>query len=216
MATKAQTKMNADELTQAIATDIQTGQLPPGTWLKQVDLQNRYDCNRLDVRRALDNLVLKRFVQHEPHRGYYVFRLAEPRASEQRKVRIILKSAAAETVALRAQELDIAALTELAEAFAERLRHGTLLEQYEANNAFHKRLYGLCGNHELKSLILEYRSRGPAAPLTQWKSFARLEKSAQEHFDMIAAIRDQDAPRLKRIIVQHIQQSLTQTADAAE
>lgn len=207
MATKAQTKMNADELTQAIATDIQTGQLPPGTWLKQVDLQNRYDCNRLDVRRALDNLVMKRFVQHEPHRGYYVYRLAEPRASEQRKVRIILESAAAETVAVRAQESDIAALTELAETFAERLRHGTLLEQYEANIAFHKRLYGLCGNHELEALILEYRSRGPAAPLTQWKSFARLEKSAQEHFEMVDAIRRRDPAALKEVITRHINQS---------
>lgn len=207
MATKAQTKMNADELTQAIATDIQTGQLPPGTWLKQVDLQNRYDCNRLDVRRALDNLVMKRFVQHEPHRGYYVFRLAEPRASEQRKVRIILETAAAETVAVRAQETDITALTELAEAFAERLRHGTLLEQYEANNAFHKRLYGLCGNHELESLILEYRGRGPAAPLTQWKSFARQEKSAQEHLEMIEAIRRRDPAALKEVITRHINQS---------
>jgi len=207
MAARKKTKPSIDEISQAIARDIQTGRLPAGTWLKQIDLQERYGCKRLDVRRALDNLVLKRFVQHEPHRGYYVFRLKEPDISENRQVRVILESAAAEGVIAHATAEDIAALTDLAEAFATKVREGSLLEQFEANNAFHKALYGICGNGELLSLILEYRGRGPAAPLTQWKSFARLEQSAQEHFDMIRAIEARDVKALRRVTKRHIYQT---------
>ncbi|MGE4529463.1 MAG: GntR family transcriptional regulator [Rhodospirillaceae bacterium] len=207
MATRAQDRTKADDVTQAIATDIQTGLLPPGTWLKQIDLQERYGCTRLDVRRALDNLVLKRFVQHEQHRGYYVFRLEEPRVRENKQIRLILESAAAEGVASRAAADDIARLEKRAAAFADAVRNGTLLSQFETNNAFHREFYGLCGNSELATLIGEFRSRGPAAPLTQWKSFARLEKSAAEHFEMIEAIKRRDISALKACIERHLKQS---------
>ncbi|MEF2070698.1 GntR family transcriptional regulator [Consotaella aegiceratis] len=197
----------SDEVTQAIALDIQTGQLPPGTWLKQVDLQERYGCSRLEVRRALDNLVIKRFVQREPHRGYYVFRLEEPRVTENREIRLILESAAAEGVTARAGTEDIERLEAAAAAFADAVKHGTVLTQFEANMAFHGAMYALCGNAELANLIAEYRSRGPAAPLTQWKSFARLQKSSDEHFEMIEAVRRRDVAGLKDCIEKHLRQT---------
>ena len=196
----------SDVVTQLIARDIQTGLLPPGTWLKQIDLEKCYGCSRLEIRRALDNLVIKRFVQREPHRGYYVFRLEEPKISENREIRVILERAAAKGIALQSRDGDIAHLEKLAAAFADAVRHGTLLSQFDANIAFHGKMYGLCGNSELAALIGEYRSRGPAAPLTQWKSFARLEKSAQEHFEMIEAIKARDEARLGDCIERHVRQ----------
>ena len=37
-----------------LARDVQAGLLPPGTWLKQIDLETRYGHGRSDIRRALD------------------------------------------------------------------------------------------------------------------------------------------------------------------
>ena len=37
-------------LVDRIAHDIQAGVYGPGAWLKQIDLQERYDAKRLDVR----------------------------------------------------------------------------------------------------------------------------------------------------------------------
>ena len=53
-------------LVDRIAHDIQAGVFGPGAWLKQIDLQERYDAKRLDVRRALDQLAAKRLIAHIP------------------------------------------------------------------------------------------------------------------------------------------------------
>ena len=59
---------------------------------------------------------------------------------------------------------------------------------------------------ELTGLILEFRGRGPSAPLDQWKTRARIEQSSQEHFQMIDALAARDLPRLKALIRAHILQ----------
>jgi DNA-binding GntR family transcriptional regulator len=69
-------------------------------------------------------------------------------------------------------------LRTLAAKFEELILTGTLLEQYEANVAFHMRLLKLCPNQELVNLAQELRGRGPSAPATQWKTRARIEQSA--------------------------------------
>ena len=76
----------------------------------------------------------------------------------------------------------VAELRALAQRFSDLVHDGTLLEQYEANIAFHVSMARLCANRELTGLILEFRGRGPSAPLEQWKTRARIEKSAEEHF----------------------------------
>ena len=56
-------------LVDRIAHDIQSGVYGAGAWLKQIDLQERYDCTRLEVRRALDQLTAKRLIAHIPNRA---------------------------------------------------------------------------------------------------------------------------------------------------
>jgi DNA-binding GntR family transcriptional regulator len=106
-----------------------------------------------------------------------------------------------------AKPADLSELRALAERFAELVLTGTVLEQYEANIAFHVRLLKLCSNRELINMVLELRSRGPSAPATQWKTRARIEQSGREHFLMIDALKARDAAELRRIITAHIRQS---------
>ena len=53
-------------LVDRIAHDIQSGIFGPGAWLKQIDLQERYDAKRLDVRRALDQLACLLYTSPSP------------------------------------------------------------------------------------------------------------------------------------------------------
>ena len=48
-----------DTIAEAITEDIKSGHFGNGTWLKQVDLEARYQCTRGDVRRALEKLAVK-------------------------------------------------------------------------------------------------------------------------------------------------------------
>jgi DNA-binding GntR family transcriptional regulator len=94
----------------------------------------------------------------------------------------------------------------LARTFDDHVLHGTILDQYEANLAFHHELLGHCSNPELLNLVTELRSRTSSALAGQWSTRARVEQSALEHHAMVEALAARDAQRLKEIIALHIRQ----------
>lgn len=193
----------------AMAQDIQSGLLPAGSWLKQIDLERRYGCSRNEIRRALDKLTTRRLVQHIPERGYYVCMPDDRRKQELREIRAILESAMVDFLMEAATPEAVAELRRLAQRFAEASVSGTHLERYETNREFHVYLTGLCRNHELAALIIDLRGHLPATPLVQWHNKARIEQSSAEHFAMVEALEARDAPGLKALLSAHIRQPET-------
>lgn len=193
-------------LADRLARDIQSGVFGTGAWLKQIDLQERYDAKRLDVRRALDHLTQRRVIQHVPNRGYHVHAADDEHQDHIRDIRVLLEVGAAADLMPNVTDAKVARMRALAERFASLLLHGTLLEQYEVNLEFHATLYDMCSNRELVALIHDMRGRGVAAPATQWTTRARIEKSVGEHFEIVAALEARDVARLQRIIGEHVRQ----------
>ncbi|TCU41296.1 GntR family transcriptional regulator [Rhizobium azibense] len=198
---------NSKDVTDLVLQDILAGVLLPGTWLKQIDLERRYNCTRPEVRRALDRLAQKRLVEHVPNRGYHVYAPDGRRAREVSEIRIILETAIADTIVENASADDLDILRKLAIHFDRMVLDGTMLDLYEANLAFHRQLLVLGGNQELVDLITEIRQRTSSAPVAQWRTRARIEQSGREHHLMIDAIQLKDAEELKRLVRQHIVQS---------
>ncbi len=198
--------MEAD-VTDLILHDIQTGILASGSWLKQVDLERRYNCGRNQVRRALDRLAQKRLVEHVPNRGYHVYEPDGKQAAEVAEIRIILETAIAGKIATNATQGDIRTLRSLAEQFDQLVLNGTMLQLYEVNLSFHHYLISLGGNQELTTLVNEIRQRTSSAPVSQWRTRARIEVSAKEHHQMIDAIVARDGETLRQLLIRHISQS---------
>lgn len=194
------------DVTDLILQDILTGVLPAGTWLKQIDLERRYGCTRPEVRRALDRLAQKRLVEHVPNQGYHVYQPDGRRQSEVSEIRIILETSVADQMIANAIPQNIAKLRQLARHFDEMTLTGTILEHYEANLAFHRELLLLGGNGELVELVSEIRQRTSSAPVSQWRTRARVEQSAREHHMMVDALERRDVNELKRLITIHIRQ----------
>jgi DNA-binding GntR family transcriptional regulator len=187
-----------------IERDINIGALSPGTWLKQIDLERRYDATRLDVRQALDTLVARRLVTHVPNRGYHVREFDQRQISDIYEVRAILEIAAAEQLVAHVTDETLHTLRRRAEAFEEATAHGTLLDQNEANIAFHSALLAPCPNRELVGVIMEMRQRIPYSVQRLWNSSARMVKSVKDHYRMIDALAQRDAGLLKAITGDHI------------
>ncbi len=195
-----------DDLADRLVRDIQSGRFAPGSWLKQVDLQQRYGCTRVDVRRVLDRLAQKRLVEHVRNRGYYVY-ADDARAEEIRELRLVLETGFAETITARAGRADLERLDALARQFERLISTGTLLEQYEANLAFHQALLLISGSRELVALVDDLRCRTSSAPISQWLTRERVEQSSREHFEMIEALVARDPERLREVITAHIRQT---------
>jgi DNA-binding GntR family transcriptional regulator len=187
-----------------IEQDINIGVLSPGAWLKQIDLERRYDATRLDVRQALDTLVLKRLVTHVPNRGYHVSEFDRRQIDEIFEVRAILEIAAAEQLIAHATDASLQVLKRRAKEFEDATYHGTMVEQNETNKAFHRELLTLCPNRELVELIMDMRQRIPIAVQRLWNSQARMVKSVRDHALMLDAIAQRDVHRLKAITADHI------------
>lgn len=201
----AETEAEPDA-TQLILLDIQSGIYAPGAWLKQIDLETRYERGRNEIRRALDRLALKRVVVHVPNRGYHVYQSDGKQWDDIAEIRIMLETGIAAKVIVRAAPADIAVLREIASRFQSLTLSGTLLELYETNLAFHRAYVDLAGNQELHGVIEELRQRTSSAPVSQWHTRSRVEMSAVEHFQMVDAIEASDEPALKALIVRHITQ----------
>ncbi|WP_245418255.1 GntR family transcriptional regulator [Cohaesibacter haloalkalitolerans] len=199
-------KPNKD-LSDLLAADIRAGVYSPGSWLKQIDLQRRYDASRSEIRKSLETLFTKRIIRYEPNRGYYVHREDGAATDEIRDIRIMLETSAAEVMVEKVQQDQINGLYTLAQRFVDQIRSDKIMEIYETNIAFHTALLATSGNASLVDLISELRLRTPPAPASQWSSYARIEKSGQEHFAMVDALADKDAARLKAVIRAHIAQS---------
>jgi DNA-binding GntR family transcriptional regulator len=194
-------------LTELIFTDIRIGTFGPGVWLKQIDLEERYGAKRIAVRKALDELVAKRMVEHIPNRGYRVYELDATRRRELRAIRTLLETFAVDEIIGNVGDRDVEELYGLAEAFQRASYDGTVLELNDANAAFHQRLLKLCDNATLVELIMEMRNRGPAAPVTRWRTVAQLEKVSNDHFLIVEGLRRRDAGYLKRVIAGHINEA---------
>jgi DNA-binding GntR family transcriptional regulator len=189
-----------------ITRDVRAGVFAPGTWLKQIDLETRYGCGRPDVRRALDYLTQKRLVQHVPNRGYHVFMPDSDQTAHILELRVILETAAVDSIVARASPAAVERIRDRARLFDDMIVHGTILDQYEANLAFHHELLGLCPNPELINLVAELRSRTSSALAGQWSTRARIEQSGREHHAMVDALAAGNVSRLKEIIALHIRQ----------
>jgi DNA-binding GntR family transcriptional regulator len=194
------------DATQLILQDIQAGLYPPGTWLKQIALETRYGKGRNEIRRALDRLTLKRVVEHVPNRGYHVYQTDGKQWQDIAEIRILLETGMVPKLIARHRAADIENLRALAQEFGDLLLSGTLLELYEANLRFHYAFIDLAGNQELHTVIAELRQRTSSAPVSQWTTRARVDKSAREHFQMIDALEAKDDEELRRLIECHIRQ----------
>ncbi len=189
---KSSRKVKSLDAAERIARDIQSGVLAPGLWLKQIDLEQRYGCTRLEIRRALDRLAQRRLVQHILNRGYHVYEPDGRQAAEVLEIRSILETAAADSIVANADAEAIERLAALARRFDEQILTGTILEQYETNLAFHGALLQLCTNRELATLATDLRGRMSSAPANQWRTRARIEQSAREHHAIVAALAARD------------------------
>jgi len=194
----------SDEIANRVEADINAGLLVTGSWLKQIHLEKRYGCSRIDVRQALESLAARRLVRHIPNRGYYVSEFNERRLRDVAEVRVILEVAAVDDIIDRATAASIYALGDLAEAFSMSLTTGDRIDQNRANQAFHETMLELCTNRELVKSIMDLRRSVPVPVQKIWTSETRVRNAAHDHHLMVKAIERRDRPFLRRLVANHV------------
>lgn len=211
MATRPKTRQRAKgELANEIAQAIHVRAYRPGEWLRQIDLEEAFQATRFDVRTALDELAVRKAIEHVPNRGYRVAELDRATDRAIRDTRIILENAAARLVIGKMDDEAIARLDALAHEFSQAVQSGTRVQQSEINRAFHSLIYAHCDNPVLVETIWNLRDRSRGSAVTVWASHQALLASDADHHAMVAAIRAGDGERLAELTSHHIIKDLAE------
>lgn len=194
----------AEELRRALADDIVSGRLRPGTRLDEQTLADRFKVSRTPVREALKHLAASGLAAAEPRRGVIVAGVTERRLRDMFETMGELEGVCARLCALRMTAGERRALADLHERSAALVRAGDW-DGYDASNtAFHAAIYRGGHNLFLAEETLSVRARLAPFRRAQFRVLGRLSKSFAEHAAVVTAIDRADGDGAYRAMVGHV------------
>ncbi len=176
----------------------------PGEWLRQVDLETKFQTTRFNVRSALEELAVRKTIEHIPNRGYRVAAIDLATYEAIRGTRVILEVGAVPGIIAGTDEATIQRLRSLSAEFSAAVLSGTRVEQSRINGEFHHLMYAACGNAVLEEMVWSLRDRLRGSDITVWSSHEDLVASDLEHHEMVDPLTQRDTERLTAPIRRHI------------
>ena len=182
---------------------IRTGEIPPGTRLRQEVLAEELGISRTPLREAMRLLAADGLVELEPNRGAIVTALRHDDQVAFWEARLALEPAAARLAAERPSATGIEAMRT---AIAEQRSARADGEGFAANRAFHLALVAAAGNPHLDRFAetLWVRTVGQSIYTAQSSDATVVAAYADQHAAMLAAIESGDAERAERLTREHI------------
>ena len=208
----------ADDLALALEEAIVSGELAPGTILRQEQLSERYAVSRTPVREALRRLAALGLVQFVPNRGVRVRTLSREELREAFLVRAELESLATALATPKMSDGDIAELetaeirfSEMTQVLRERSRAGTqdgalVGEWVRANHAFHDVIYECADAPYITSLAKSARRTffGQAVWAVGSEIDGLYEKNDLQHSAIRRAIAARSADGARAVARDHV------------
>jgi DNA-binding GntR family transcriptional regulator len=188
---------------------IQSGEIAPGSRLRQNEVAARFGVSTTPVREAFAELSRDGIVRLDAHRGATVFRPSLDELIEIYEIRGALEPLAAERAAARATAEELAEL----EAIYLKMKKTTDPARYvELNHVFHATIYDMAGKPRLAGIIEGLRKSALnyiflTNPQPANKAFAA--KVQEQHEEIIEALRARQGKRAARATKEHLQTTLT-------
>lgn len=176
------------------------GDLKPAETLSIRTLAESYSVSAMPVREALRQLASENALIGAKKKAYRVPDLSSEEAANLFFVRAVLEGAAAEIAAQRARKSDLSVLEKFTAEMEIAWRKRDPSAFLKANFGFHSCIYALTGNDALRSMIEAlYVRTGP------WLAhgivnLVNSDNWMGEHTDIIAALREKDAGKARRLI----------------
>jgi len=205
--------MDTNLIATALRREIEGGSLPPGTVLKQELLAERFGVSRQPVRQALDRLLASGLLDRRPNRSLAVAGLTEEQARELAEIRAALESMALRAALPLLGDSDLRKARRLNEDLIEEDDPATL---EELDVAFHRTLYGRCGNRRLLSMIDELRRESRRAYLRQPKGSNERVILHAEHRAIIDACAHRDEAAALKSLSEHLQMTTARLTHEGE
>jgi DNA-binding GntR family transcriptional regulator len=193
-----------DEASRAIREVILTGELPPGSQLRQADLAQKMRISRTPLREALMKLEQEGLIAVLPRRGFRVVDLKLEEAIELYELREMLDGLAARLAAQRAGNNVLEVLRHLINKMDRSVRQQDAAGWLTHHGAFHEEIFKASRNSRLVGLIANIRLSIQRFHSLLLSTQDRLKKAFREHDEIFRAIRSHDPDTAERLARRHI------------
>lgn len=193
-----------EKIYQDLKNDILSGTLPIGEVLSVDALAAKYQTSKMPVREALRLLQHEQLVEIIPRIGCHVSHFGLQDVGSLFEFRLIVESAAARLAATRISEQELAALEHMNSRYCPG-DVDSYWEYLKSNREFHHRIALATGNRWLASAV------GSLLDQMQRLFYLRLDlrdaadEMAEEHRQLVAALRARDAVAAERLAVSSIE-----------
>ncbi len=214
------TSTKADDIALALEQAIVSGEVAPGTVLRQEQLSERYAVSRTPIREALRRLAALGLVSFEPNRGVRVRTLTGAELREAFLVRAELESLATEIAAGKFTRADLDELEAAEDRFARLTdelrrrraaadggdRNRLVTDWVRANHAFHDVIYRVAGMPLIERMAKSARFSGSAvwAPADASELDELYRANERQHRAIIGALAAGSAAGARALAREHV------------
>jgi DNA-binding GntR family transcriptional regulator len=193
---------------------IRSGELAPGTHLRQDEFAARFGVSTTPVREAFVALEREGLVRRHAHRGVVVFTPSVEKLIELYEIRAALEPLAAEIAAKKLSEHDLAALDRI----VAEMRNAGPKRYLELNSELHNRIYAAADRPRLRELIDGLREQSAAYVAMNADVYDRAyrDQVQAEHEALVGALRSRAPKRVARAMRLHLENSGTHIVSLIE
>jgi DNA-binding GntR family transcriptional regulator len=182
---------------------ITSGQLRPGTPIRQEALSEQLGVSRVPLREALKTLEAEALVVHEVHRGYFVAELSLEDLREVYRIREILEAEAVRQACGRMDEPTLAVLKQAQQEVEDAADAGEVTGMTAANRRFHFSLYEAAGMPRLVRLVATLWDATDAYRSLYYAEPANRDHVVDEHRAILDALRSGVSDEAVRLLDEH-------------
>ena len=194
----------ADVVARRLAQAILSGDLAPGTRLREQNLAKNFSVSRTPVREALILLSASGLAHLEPNRGATVLQLTAADVSEVYHLRAVLESESAALAAGRITPEVTVLLFKICDRMAE-LREAPASEQLAADTEFHYTIAEASGSSRLHALVRQVSAIPVAYRSAIAYTGADMGEAERQHRGIAGAIRRQHHGEARKLMRSHVE-----------
>ncbi len=182
---------------------IINGEIEPGTELVISRLSEEFNVSTIPVREAIKTLASEGLVEIEPHKSAKVAEFNLEKLHQIITIRAGLEGYAARLAVLHINEIQLRTLENIVNKMKEAMLKSDA-ENFNLNNLkFHRYLYQIAPYPMLYEMIVKVWDGGKWTRSVFAISPKRMEKSIEEHMEIIRAIKNRDEDRVERLVREH-------------
>lgn len=208
---RLQSVTRAGLVAQKLREMVHSGELPPGTRLRQTEVAERFGVSTTPVREAFAVLTREGLVQQDAHRSVIVFQPAAKEFEEIYEIRLALEPLAAELASRYITDQQVSELEEL----VSEMSTATPSRYIELNGVLHDKIYRIANRPTLFEMLSRLRTTSANyAKLTVTPAGEEdpdyRKAVQQQHEEIVAALRARNGKAAARIMRIHLQTTVNE------